>query len=326
MCGISAAVVLPPAKANLYNKDNSSAGYTNGYVNSNTSGQANGHANGDANGHANGHTNGYTNGHTDSHTNGLVDAPAKGQKGEQTDLAVKAPTPALGQTHDALAKQLQASIDDIKHRGPDGSGVWVSSDASVGLAHCRLSINDLSPSGSQPLTSDDGQVHAVVNGEIYDFDRLRQVCATEYGYKFGGTSDSELVLALYKIFGSPGMFEHLRGEFAFVLYDSRPSSRRVVVGRDRFGIKPLVWTVVGNRVLLAAEAKAFKALDWEPEFSIPGIVDSGWMLDDRTVFKGVRKLMPGHWMEITDERGIEIRKYWDAEYEHKVCEPFCPRQ
>jgi asparagine synthase (glutamine-hydrolysing) len=223
-------------------------------------------------------------------------------------------------TPEGFAKQLQAAVDAIKHRGPDGSGVWVSPHARVGLGHCRLSINDLSPSGAQPLHSDDGQIHAVVNGEIYDHDRLRKICAAEYGYKFHGESDSELVLALYKIYGAPGFFEHLRGEFAFVLFDDREGSRRVIAGRDRFGIKPLVWTIVGGRVLFAAEAKAFLPMGWEPEWNVRGITDSGWMMDDRTLFKGVRKLMPGHWMEVTDERRVEIHKYWDAEYEHKVCE------
>ncbi|KAL8862212.1 MAG: hypothetical protein Q9198_010486, partial [Flavoplaca austrocitrina] len=183
--------------------------------------------------------------------------------------------------------------------------------------HCRLSINDLSPSGSQPLTSDDGQIHAVVNGEIYDYDRLRDICATEHGYKFNGESDSQLVVALYKIHGAPAFFEHLRGEFAFVLYDGREGRERVIAGRDRFGIKPLVWTVVDGRLLMAAEAKAFLPMGWKPEWDVGAIVDGGWMMDERTLFKGVKKVLPGHCMEVTEERGVETRKYWDAEYEDK---------
>lgn len=219
---------------------------------------------------------------------------------------------------EALKGRLQNGIDAIKHRGPDGSGIWISRDGGVGLAHCRLSINDLSSKGSQPLHSDDGEIHAVVNGEIYDHDRLRGVCATKYGYRFSSESDSELVIALYKIYGSPGLFEHLRGEFAFVLFDEREGFKRTVAGRDRFGIKPLLWTVIGNQVLFAAEAKAFLPLGWEPEWDVRGITDCGWVVDDRTIFKGVKKLMPGHWMEVTERRGIEIRKYWDADYPDKV--------
>ncbi|KAF9641106.1 hypothetical protein BFW01_g465 [Lasiodiplodia theobromae] len=216
-----------------------------------------------------------------------------------------------------LTEQLQKSLDVISHRGPDDSGMWLSPDGRIGLGHCRLSINDITPSGHQPLHSDCGELHAVVNGEIYDHDRLRAECATQHGYTFSGESDSELVLALYKIHGAPGMFEHLRGEFAFVLVDTREGSRRVIVGRDRFGIKPLMWTVVTGRLLLAAEAKAFLPMGWQPEWDVAGIVECGWALDDRTLFKDVRKLLPGHWMEVTEERGIEMHRYWDAEYGDK---------
>ncbi|KLJ12401.1 asparagine synthase (glutamine-hydrolyzing) [Blastomyces silverae] len=230
-----------------------------------------------------------------------------------------------GGTHDSteaardepLAYKLQASLEKIKHRGPDGSGVWVSPDGSVGLGHCRLAINDLSPSGSQPLSSDDGQIHAVVNGEIYDYDRLRGICAVVHGYKFHGESDSELVLALYKIYGCPEFFKHLRGEFAFILYDSRDGCERVIAGRDRFGIKPLFWTTVGDRVLLAAESKAFLPLGWKPEWDVGAIVERGWMVDDRTQFKGVKKVQPGQWLEIS-KKGLELHRYWDSDYEDKT--------
>lgn len=216
-------------------------------------------------------------------------------------------------------KQLQASIALLNHRGPDESGIWVNDDASVALGHCRLAINDLSPSGRQPLSSDDGYIQAVVNGEIYDQDRLREFCSAEHGYKFCSESDSELVVALYKIYGSPGLFLHLRGEFAFVLYDQRPGQQRVVAARDRFGIKPLVWTTIDDRVLLASEAKAFLPLGWKPEWDVEAIATSAWQLDHRTLFKGVHKLLPGHWLEIKDAR-VEQFRYWDAEYEDKVRE------
>jgi asparagine synthase (glutamine-hydrolysing) len=218
----------------------------------------------------------------------------------------------------ALAKNLQAGLNNIKHRGPDGHGVWISRDARVGLGHCRLSINDLSPSGSQPLHSDCGEIHAIVNGEIYDVDRLRQKCISDYGYKFHGESDSELVLALYKIHGTPSFFEHLRGEFSFVLYDDRNGSRRVIAARDRFGIKPLVYTTEGDRVLIGSEAKGLVPLGWKPEWNVRAIMDCGWMADDRTVFKNVKKLMPGHWMDLTHERGFEIKQYWSTDYEDKA--------
>ncbi|PSN59361.1 glutamine-hydrolyzing asparagine synthase [Corynespora cassiicola Philippines] len=216
-----------------------------------------------------------------------------------------------------LRNQLEASIETLNHRGPDDSDVWISEDNAVALGHCRLSINDITPSGRQPLHSDDSQIHAVVNGEIYDHDRLRAEYETKHGYKFSGESDSELVLACYKVHGAPGLFEQLRGEFAFVLYDEREGRRRIIAGRDRFGIKPMVWTITKGRVLMAAEAKALIPMGWRPEWDVGAIVDAGWMFDDRTLFKGVKKLLPGHWMEITQAHGIQMHRYWDAEYPDK---------
>jgi asparagine synthase (glutamine-hydrolysing) len=316
MCGITATVYLPgqtqrPCTCYTNSHDDGKAkDYTDRDVKENLE-VANGHLN-DVDSHAQGASNvskndatTHTYTHTKAYANGYAEGYTQGYADKTSD-------------NKSLAVQLQASIDSINHRGPDESGVWISADGRVGLGHCRLSINDLSPSGHQPLHSDCGELHAVVNGEIYDHDRLRAECTSKHGYIFGGESDSELVIALYKIYGAPALFEHLRGEFAFVLYDGREGCRRVIAGRDRFGIKPLVWTIVKSRLLLAAEAKAFLPLGWQPEWDVGAVVDSGWMMDDRTLFKGVHKLLPGCWMEVTDDRGIEKHRYWDAEYEDKV--------
>ncbi|CAI6101093.1 unnamed protein product [Clonostachys chloroleuca] len=244
---------------------------------------------------SNGLTNGLTNGHTNGHINGHVN----------------------GSSTSSLREKMQASISMINHRGPDETGIWISDDSKIALGHCRLSINDLSPSGRQPLESDDGQIHAVVNGEIYDCDRLRNLCSKQHNYTFSSESDSELVLALYKIYGAPHFFQHLRGEFAFVICDERGEKRRVIAARDRYGIKPLFWTRSGENILMAAEAKAFLPLGWKARWDVKAIATSGWQLDGRTLFQGVKKLLPGHWIEITEEDGIQIHRYWDAEYEDK---------
>lgn len=223
-----------------------------------------------------------------------------------------------GGAANGLATDLKASLDLITHRGPDDTGVWISGNEQVGLAHCRLSINDLSSAGRQPLHSSDHQIHAVVNGEIYDYDRLRRECETLHNYPFQSNSDSELVLALYQIYGAPGFLTHLRGEFAFVLYDGRPGAQRVIAARDRYGIKPLVYTRLGSKLLVASEAKAFLPLGWKPRWDVRAIADAGWMFDDRTLFRGVRKVLPGHYLDITEQDGVRQVKYWDAEYEDKV--------
>ncbi|KAK3934671.1 asparagine synthase [Diplogelasinospora grovesii] len=222
--------------------------------------------------------------------------------------------------HASLRDKLNRSLDLIAHRGPDSKGVWISENGAVGLAHNRLSINDLSADGDQPIHSDDGQIHAVVNGEIYDHDRIRDEFMREHGYHFKSRADTEVVVALYKHYGAPKFLEHLRGEFALVLYDE--GLGKVIAARDRFGIKPLFYTRVrddqGERLLLAAEAKAFLALDWKAEWDVGAIVDGGWQHDNRTLFSGVLKVLPGHWMEVTLEGGhVQEHRYWDLEYKDK---------
>lgn len=216
-------------------------------------------------------------------------------------------------SRDDLAQQLDEALDTIKHRGPDGSNIWISEDGYVGLGHCRLSINDLSPAGLQPLHNDN--VHAVVNGELYDYERLRGECE-KAGYEFSSTSDSELVMALYKIHGAPGLFQHLRGEFVFVLYDEEKNS--VIVARDRYGIKPLYWTLFKDRVLFAAEIKAFIPLGWKPQWNAAAIATCSWMSGCQTLFKGVNKVMPGTWVEMTNQSELKTHTYWDLEYPDKV--------
>ncbi|KAJ3495507.1 hypothetical protein NLG97_g3344 [Lecanicillium saksenae] len=209
------------------------------------------------------------------------------------------PTTSNGTSHTVIqAKDLEAAVEKINYRGPDGSGVWVSSDGSVGLGHCRLAINDLSDAGLQPMHN--GSVHAIVNGEIYDYDNLREEC-TKSGYQFSSTSDSELVIAAYKLHGVPGMFPMLRGEFAFVLYDE--TNRKLIAARDRYGIKPLFWTTVGDRILLASESKAFLPLGWQPEWDVHSITACGWMSDERTLFKGRLKETRS-----IEEMILEVRK------------------
>ena len=131
------------------------------------------------------------------------------------------------------------------------------------------------------------RIHTVVNGEIYDYDRLRNRLSKQFNYNFQGHSDSELVIALYKHYGT-SFLEQLRGEFAFCLYDS--STQFFIAARDRYGIKPLFWTIVDGRLLVAAEAKAFLPLGWKPEWDVRAFVDESWHFGCRTLFKGVQKV------------------------------------
>ncbi|KAH8886027.1 asparagine synthase [Thozetella sp. PMI_491] len=246
--------------------------------------------------------------------NGAAKGVVNGAVHEQTKNGIKASF-----VSQELEENLNKSLDLLAHRGPDARGIWINKDGTVGLAHNRLSINDLSPDGNQPLHSDDGTIHAVVNGEIYDYDRIRAMLVREHGYRFKSRSDSELVVALYKAFGAPGFLEHLRGEFSFVIYDER--TERIIAARDRFGIKPLFWTIVGEgvnrRLLIAAEAKAFLALGWKAKWDVQAIFDSGWASDDRTLFQGVRKVLPSYWMEVSAQGEMQHHRYWDIDYSDK---------
>lgn len=169
---------------------------------------------------------------------------------------------------------------------------------AIALGHVRLSINDLSPEGAQPFHSRSHGIHAVVNGEFYDYDTIRAHLETTTDYHFTSRSDSEIIIALYLHYGLD-FTEWLRGEFACIIYDER--TQLFVAVRDRYGIKPLFWTVQEakdgegrktgeRRLLVAAEMKAFLPLGWEPEWDVRALKDAGWNHDTRTLFKGVQKV------------------------------------
>lgn len=188
------------------------------------------------------------------------------------------------------------------------------------LGHVRLSINDLAPSGNQPLHDIEHDVHAVVNGELYDYDILRKEIDEKCPYPFQGRSDSELALALYRYYGI-SFLSHLRGEFAICLYDGR--TKMFIAARDRYGIKPILWRRDrngpgnGNRLLVASEAKAFLPLGWEPEWDVRSILDGGFHHDERTMFKGVTALRPGNYMMVQSDGYMRIFPYWEIDYPSK---------
>lgn len=135
------------------------------------------------------------------------------------------------------------------------------------------------------------------------------------GYTFQGRSDCEIVIALYEYYGV-SFISHLRGEFALCLYDSR--KQLFFASRDRSGVKPLLWTIVENRLLVASEAKAFLAYGWQPEWDVRSISDYAWLTEERTLFKGVRKIRPGSYMSCINFDFITQRQYWDHNYPDKL--------
>lgn len=181
-----------------------------------------------------------------------------------------------------------------------------------GLGHTRLSIIDLE-GGHQPISNESGDIQIVVNGELYDFERIRSALQAK-GYKFKTDSDSEIALHLFEEYGL-SFVEHLRGEFAICIYEAKRNRFIAVV--DRFNIKPLYYTVVNGTLLVASEMKAFLPLGWKPEWDIDSIVHNGTFTDSRTVFKGVQRLPRSHYLVATNTGTITIRQYWDPDYPDK---------
>ncbi|KAJ5750334.1 hypothetical protein N7533_007362 [Penicillium manginii] len=212
----------------------------------------------------------------------------------------------------ALDDELNASLDLVQHRGPDARGTWTSDDGKVSLGHVRLSIVDLSPEANQPFHDSVNDVHAIVNGELYDDEYYRDLLGTEYDFR--SRSDCEIVLALYKHYGL-SFLSHLRGEFALILWDAR---RKVFIGaRDRYGVKSLYYTIVNNQLLVATEMKCFLPFGWKPEWDIQGLRECGWVFGTGTMFKGVQSVAPGHYILSRNFSPIKDAVYWDAEYPDK---------
>ncbi|CAK4104383.1 unnamed protein product [Aphanomyces euteiches] len=206
---------------------------------------------------------------------------------------------------------LGPALDLIYHRGPDGQGVWTA--PGVGLGHARLSIMDVQH-GAQPMHDETNSIHAVVNGEFYDFEAIRADLESQ-GHVFKTRSDSEILIHLYKEHGL-NCFDYLQGEFAFVLYDS--IRQRLIVCRDRYGVKPLFYTVVNNRLMVASEAKAFLAMGWKPEWDVASIADNGIFSDTRTLFRGVSKVRPASYLTVTASGTITTDIYFEPDFPDKT--------
>ncbi|KAF2826988.1 glutamine-hydrolyzing asparagine synthase [Ophiobolus disseminans] len=213
----------------------------------------------------------------------------------------------------SLSRTLDESLNTIKHRGPDANGQWISENGRVALGHNRLAIIDLNPKGEQPFHDIEGDVHAVVNGELYGYEAIRENLIAK-GHKFKSQCDSEIAIYLYKEHGL-SFLSHLRGEFSLVLYDSK--SQIVIAGCDRYAIKPLYYTIHDGNLLIASEIKAFLPFGWQAEWDVQSIKDVGWLCDRRTLFQGVHSLNPGHYLTLTSFDIVTQHKYWDHEYKDK---------
>lgn len=205
---------------------------------------------------------------------------------------------------------LQAMLATIHHRGPDDEGTYLS--GSVGLGFRRLSIIDLS-SGHQPLSNEDGSIWVVFNGEIYNYVELRERLIVK-GHVFKTKTDTEVLVHAYEEYGEKFIPE-LRGMFAFALWDER--NKKLLLARDRVGIKPLYYYRTDQFLVFASEMKAVLADSQVRREINPVVIDRFlsffYVPGDDTLLTNVRKLAPGHYMTVVDGK-VEIRQYWDLAF------------
>lgn len=205
---------------------------------------------------------------------------------------------------------LRQMMSLMHHRGPDGSGEFLS--GPVGLGHRRLSIIDLN-TGNQPMSNEDNSLWVVFNGEIYNFLELRNELLGR-GHSFKSTSDTEVILHLYEDFGESSV-NLLQGMFAFALWDDR--NQLLLLARDRVGIKPLYYTNTGKSFLFASEIKALLV---DPSLSrsinpraIDRFLTYYYLPGKETLLEGIYKVEPGHYITVRSGR-VDYRQYWDLQF------------
>ncbi|HEY8131147.1 MAG TPA: asparagine synthase (glutamine-hydrolyzing) [Thermoanaerobaculia bacterium] len=211
-----------------------------------------------------------------------------------------------------VAEDIKSMCSAIVHRGPDDEGFFVRGD--VGLGMRRLSIIDLH-TGHQPICNEDGSVWVVFNGEIYNFESLRRQLI-QHGHRLSTRTDTEVIVHLYEDFGAD-LVKHLRGMFAFALWDS--NKRRLLLGRDRLGIKPLYYGHLGGRFVFASELKAILQLtsldrqfDWGAvNYLFTTLTTPG----TQSIIRGIHKLEPAHVLTIGPNTSMHLSRYWDVQFE-----------
>ncbi len=205
---------------------------------------------------------------------------------------------------------LKGMADTISHRGPDDEGYYVS--GPVGFGFRRLSIIDLN-TGHQPISNEDGTVWIVFNGEIYNYQELREQLRCR-GHVFRTNTDTEVIVHLYEEFGEKCV-EKLRGMFAFAIWDE--GQETLLLARDRVGIKPLYYWLGEKSIIFGSEIKSiFANRDVEPEVLLRGIdrfLTFYYTPGEETLFRNIRKLAPGCCMLVKGGK-IQIRQYWDLEF------------
>ena len=204
----------------------------------------------------------------------------------------------------------------IEHRGPDDSGFFI--DKNISLGHRRLSILDLSAKGHQPMYNENRDILVVFNGEIYNYSMLKNALLKE-GHKFFSSSDTEVIVHGYESWGD-NVCVKLEGMFAFALWDKR--KKRLLIARDRIGKKPLYYFWNKKKLIFSSEIKTIlldKDVRREIDYQcLSDYLTMRFSIGDRTMFKHIKKLEPGHFM-VYDGKNIKIESYWSLpSFEPKI--------
>ena len=214
---------------------------------------------------------------------------------------------AADRLHDDERVRAQLMRDVLTHRGPDGAGLHT--DEHAALAHRRLSIVDLA-GGHQPLANEDGSIWVTYNGEIYNHSDIRPMLEAA-GHRYRTKSDTETIVHAYEEWGDE-CIDRFRGMFAFAIWDA--PRKRLLLVRDRLGVKPLYWALVDNRLLFASEIKGILEsglIEARPnERVIPEVLATRYTSNTETMFQGIYKLLPGHRLVFENGR-VAVRQYWD---------------
>ncbi len=221
---------------------------------------------------------------------------------------------SFDQRHQPTRERLARMSHMIAHRGPDDEGFHISGDGLAGMAFRRLAILDPDPRANQPMSTADGRYSLVFNGEIYNFRALRDELSHELGgYEWRTTGDAEVLLIAYATWGEHCL-PKLNGMYAFAVWDDR--DKTLFAARDRMGQKPLYYATASNQTIaFASELSAITTLDWIDTTVGPSSLSDyllvGYIPSPRTIYTGVSKLPPGHWLRFSAGQ-IITRSYFDA--------------
>lgn len=211
-----------------------------------------------------------------------------------------------------------AMNEAIRHRGPDGEGIYLNESKKTGLGHRRLSFLDLSMAGKQPMTNENSTLWITYNGEVYNYLELRQELE-KYGHQFHSHTDTEVILHGYEQWGE-GLLQKLKGMFAFGIWDEK--NKELFLARDRFGIKPLYYYYENQNFVFASEIKGIKAnRDVTTTLDYTSFADYfvyRYVPSPKTIWKEVKKLPPAHFLRLNADGQIQVQKYWSIPFAENV--------